>query len=190
MRFAVAFAALVAVASTAALAAPLRDVPRSNLGVREDFSSLTVRDIVETLNELQKRVDGDPPANEDPAARAKRLRSDRNARYHSKPKTADQKENRKSKNLDAVSKYQSKMTDQQKEDKKARDRASAAKRYTAKKQKEADEREAAAAAAQGHAPASEAGPAPPESPPLRPSTPVDVAVQRGTANPHDIFGPR
>ncbi|TCD68355.1 hypothetical protein EIP91_010993 [Steccherinum ochraceum] len=60
MRSAVAFTALVGVAATAALAAPLRVIV-PNVHTRDDFSSLTVRDVIETIpysNELEKRGGG------------------------------------------------------------------------------------------------------------------------------------
>ncbi|TCD64616.1 hypothetical protein EIP91_003850 [Steccherinum ochraceum] len=51
-----AAAALVAVATTPVLAAPLHVPAPSVHHARDDFSSLTVRDVAETLNELEKRL--------------------------------------------------------------------------------------------------------------------------------------
>ncbi|TCD65149.1 hypothetical protein EIP91_003042 [Steccherinum ochraceum] len=59
MRFPAVFAALVALAATAALAAPVR-VSVSSVHARADFvgSSLAHRNDIETLNELEKRAGG------------------------------------------------------------------------------------------------------------------------------------
>ncbi|TCD70515.1 hypothetical protein EIP91_002860 [Steccherinum ochraceum] len=59
MRLTVAFAALVAVASTAGLAAPL-SVPVPKIYARDDFSPLILRDVFETMIDLEKRVESKP----------------------------------------------------------------------------------------------------------------------------------
>ncbi|TCD66137.1 hypothetical protein EIP91_001746 [Steccherinum ochraceum] len=204
MRFIAALTALaVTVSATVALAAPLRRVPEQSVYARDDLpESLTARDTRWTLNKPEKRVDG-----VDAEAEAKRKAKHREAqaKHMEKPKTGEQIEAIKASNRKASAKYTANMTPEQKAAKQAGNKVAKAKfaakpRTAEEMQAKKDAQKAAtarwrAAKQKAAAAAPEAGPAPPPSPPPpspppRPITPVTVAVNRGTANPQDIFGPR
>ncbi|TCD69025.1 hypothetical protein EIP91_009088 [Steccherinum ochraceum] len=77
MRLVTAFATLSAALVTAALAAPIR-APGPSVNALVDSPSLSLRDAIETLNGLEKRVDEDEETSKERKARLRKERTQEN----------------------------------------------------------------------------------------------------------------
>ncbi|TCD68526.1 hypothetical protein EIP91_010582 [Steccherinum ochraceum] len=203
MRVIAALAAFIVVAFTAALAAPLR-LPVPSVYTRGDFSDLTVRDTIKTLNGLEKRAggetseaasaswkSGDPDEQAKAAAkRARQAANVRNYRKNNPEQSAQTQRKWRINNPEQYDESQRKWLDKpgSKEKKLEAQRKRRAKKAGTPQEPEQHTPTPGASPAPlppAPAPASRAA----ASPPPRPLTPVDVAVHRGTANP-GLIGPR
>ncbi|TCD68352.1 hypothetical protein EIP91_010990 [Steccherinum ochraceum] len=184
MRFTSAFTAFVVAASATALAAPLH-LPVSSVHARDDFSSLTVRDATEILNEMEKRGAEEDEAK---ALREKKRKAEAWQRYKQAqalkpPPTEEEKEAKRKKKAVATSKYRASDKGKKKEGNyKTKYREDNPDKIRAQAVKDMRTYRAKAKAGEGSA-----GPAPPATPPLEsppgspphspspaPSTPADA----------------